>query len=434
MRLNTRLSSLGRPSLSRRERGATAVVTVILLVPVLFGAAALSIDVGNLMAERRQVQNGADAAAMVAARACVKSAAGCPAASTLTPIAGRNANDGVTDAVQVCSNPAKPLLTGVTIACLAASGEIDCPAPTARQQTFPYVEVRTQTRTTQGTTALTNKFARMLLGGSPDTAVGACARVGWGAPAGGSAGAPITISGCDWMHATGGDAGGGHGAYLPMPDYATYPSAGYGGTGVQKWPAAPATPPAQNPGGEVVLLIQNPPGGHTPPSSCSNWQGHALPGGFGLLEAVSGQPCKLKEYDFNWMHTDTGNQTDCNLSLLVGKVISLPVFDCTDDALPGLAGIPPAGDPNCDQGNGSNGWFHRQGYAYFYLSGYSVTTAGGTPNKVKSVNPNFNAFPCASSESCISGWFVQGELKDAPLGDPLGGAGDFGTYTFNYLG
>jgi Flp pilus assembly protein TadG len=418
--------------LASAERGATAVVAVVLLVPVLFGAAALSVDVGNLLAERRQVQNGADAAAMKAARAC-KTAGTCPAASTLSAIAGMNANDGRTDAVQVCSNPTKALLAGATTLCATTSGVVDCPAPTTRQQTFPYVEVRTRTRTTGGATSLTNRLAQVLVGGS-QSPVAACARVGWGAPSGGSAGAPITISGCDWMHATGGNAGGGGGAYLPMPDYTTYPSGGYGGTGAQKWPAAPATPPAQNPGGEIVLLIQNPPGGHTPPTSCPTWEGHALPGGFGLLEAPSGQPCKLKEYNFNWMHTDTGNSTACALNTLVGKVISLPVFDCTDDALPALAGIPPAGNANCDQGNGSNAWFHRQGYAYFYLSGYSLTTAGGVPNKVKSVNPNFNAFPCSSSESCISGWFVQGELKDAPLGDPLGGAGDFGTYTFNYLG
>lgn len=432
MRLIPRFAPPARRARTRRERGATAVVTIILLVPVLFGAAALSIDVGNLLAERRQVQNGADAAAMVAARACLKSGTGCPAPSTLSPIAGKNANDGVTDAVGLCGNPDN-LPTGLP-ACPTTTGVVDCPAPTARQKTFPYVEVRTQTHTTAGATALTNKFARMLVGGSPDTPVGACARVGWGAPSGGKSGAPITISGCDWMHASGGNAGGGGGSYLPMPDYTTYPSGGYGGTGTQKWPAAPAAPPTQNPGGEVVLLIQNPPGGHTPPTSCPTWQGHALPGGFGLLESVSGQPCTLKEYNFNWMHTDTGNQTSCDLSSLVGKVISLPVFDCTDDGLPGVAGIPPAGNATCDQGNGSNAWFHRQGYAYFYLSGYSVTTAGGVPNKVKSVNPNFNSFPCSSSESCISGWFVQGELKDAPLGDPLGGAGDFGTYTFNYLG
>jgi len=417
----------------RRERGATAVVTVILLVPVLFGAAALSIDVGNLMAERRQVQNGADAAAMVAARACVKSGTGCPAASTLTPIAGQNANDGVTDAIQVCSNPTKPLLTGVTVPCSTASGEIDCPAPTARQQTFPYVEVRTQTRTTSGTTALTNRFARMLVGGSSDTPVGACARVGWGAPQGGGAGAPITVSGCDWMHATGGDAGGGHGAYLPSPDYTTYPSGGYGGTGAQKWPAAPATPPAQNPGGEVILLVQNPPGGQTAPTSCPTWQGHAVSGGFGILESLSSDPCKLKEYNFNWMHTSTGNNTACDLSALVGKVISLPVFDCTAVSLPTTSAVPPPAG-TCTDGNGSNAWFHRQGYAYFYLSGYSVTTAAGISNQVKSVNPNFGQYPCTGGNSCISGWFVRGELKDAPLADPLGGAGDFGTYTFNYLG
>jgi Flp pilus assembly protein TadG len=39
----------------RREQGATSVVVIVLLVPVLFGAAALSFDLGQLLWERRQV-------------------------------------------------------------------------------------------------------------------------------------------------------------------------------------------------------------------------------------------------------------------------------------------------------------------------------------------------------------------------------------------
>lgn len=39
----------------RTERGATSVVVVVLLVPELFGAAVLSLDLGQLLWERRQV-------------------------------------------------------------------------------------------------------------------------------------------------------------------------------------------------------------------------------------------------------------------------------------------------------------------------------------------------------------------------------------------
>ena len=298
-------------------------------------------------------------------------------------------------------------------------------------KTFPYVEVKTRTRTAAGSTSLTNRFARVVAGSLGQTSVVACSRAAWGSPQGGGSGAPITVSGCDWMHATGGNVGGGGGAYWPMPNYSGSNPNGYGGSGQPGWPAAAATPPAQNPGGEVILLVQNPPGGQTAPTSCPSWQGHALPGGFGMLETQTGQPCVLKSYNYDWMHTDTGNSTACDLSSMVGKVISLPVFNCTASSLPSTSAIPPPGS-TCTEGNGSNAWFHRQGYAYFYLSGFHVTTSGGLPNTVKSLVSN--QAPCNGGASCISGWFVSGELKNAPLGAPLGGAGDFGTYTFNYLG
>ena len=166
---------------------------------------------------------------------------------------------------------------------------------------------------------------------------------------------------------------------MPMPDYTTYPSGGYGGTGTQKWPPAPATPPAQNPGGEVVLLIQNPPSGQTAPTSCPNWQGHALPGGFGLLESTS-DPCTLKTYPYNWVHTSPGNSTQCDLSNYRGKIISIPVFDCTTDYQPSTDTIPPPGSA-CVEGNGNNAWYHRQGYAYLYLSGFNLTISGASNNK-----------------------------------------------------
>ncbi|GGI04833.1 pilus assembly protein TadG-related protein [Egicoccus halophilus] len=51
----------------KEEDGAIAVVTAVVLV-VLVGMLALVLDVGNLYWERRQLQNGADAAALAAAR------------------------------------------------------------------------------------------------------------------------------------------------------------------------------------------------------------------------------------------------------------------------------------------------------------------------------------------------------------------------------
>lgn len=53
------------------ERGAVAVIIAILLV-VLLGFAALAVDVGLLYAEKAQLRNGADAAAIGIAQSCAK--------------------------------------------------------------------------------------------------------------------------------------------------------------------------------------------------------------------------------------------------------------------------------------------------------------------------------------------------------------------------
>lgn len=53
------------------QRGAVAVIIALCLV-VLMGAVALSIDVGGLLLRRREMVNGADAAALAAAQSCSK--------------------------------------------------------------------------------------------------------------------------------------------------------------------------------------------------------------------------------------------------------------------------------------------------------------------------------------------------------------------------
>lgn len=60
----------------RNERGATAVMVGLLMVPLL-GFAAIAVDAGSLYAEKRELQNGADAAALAIAQDCAMKSAGC---------------------------------------------------------------------------------------------------------------------------------------------------------------------------------------------------------------------------------------------------------------------------------------------------------------------------------------------------------------------
>lgn len=78
----------------RGDRGASAILVVVLLVPI-FGMAAMSIDVGMLYYERAQLQNAADSAALAVATKC--SVNECPASNDLTiasAFADGNAKDG----------------------------------------------------------------------------------------------------------------------------------------------------------------------------------------------------------------------------------------------------------------------------------------------------------------------------------------------------
>jgi len=65
----------------RRERGASAVVFALALIPLL-GAGAIAVDVGALYAERAQLQNGVDAAALALAAKCAKNESTCSTSAT----------------------------------------------------------------------------------------------------------------------------------------------------------------------------------------------------------------------------------------------------------------------------------------------------------------------------------------------------------------
>lgn len=437
----------------RRDRGVAALIVAILFAGgALIACAAFTVDLGSWYGVRRQMQNASDAVSLSLAQVCATNAAKCnsnganqPAvvgATTFGQLVTSNTSYasqalnanlknvyGVPDGTRgACGwrTPSTGLSAGSALpACsrpTSATPLSSCPQLPQYLQSnidIPYVEAYTEAQ-------VSSFFARAVTG-SPPSGMSTCARVAWGSPGGlGETDLPLTVSGCDWMHATGGTIGGGGGTYYPGPVYGTPGGTiyGYGGTGQPPWPAAAATPPAQTAGGEVIMLIQNPPAGQTQPTACPSWQGHTLPGGFGVLDTTA-DPCVAKQYQFNWLHTATGNNVGCNLDNLLGKVLHIPVFDCTYTSLPS-AEYPPNG-ADCVTGNGNNAWYHRVGYAAFYLSGYSVNVTSGLPNKHKSLVSD--QFPCNGGDRCISGWFVTDQLQASYILGPPSGSGYFGTYT-----
>jgi Flp pilus assembly protein TadG len=144
------------------ERGASAVLFALLLVPML-GFAAIAVDIGALYAERARLQISADAAALAVAQDCARGNCGNMLATAQNLV---TANAG----------PARA-------------------AP-------PVLSSRPLSVTVSGSTPQQHWFAPVL--GHDSTQVSASATVGWGAPGAGIAVLPLTFSWCEFAQQTGG--------------------------------------------------------------------------------------------------------------------------------------------------------------------------------------------------------------------------------------
>ena len=122
---------------------------------VVLGFAAVSIDVGSLMWERRQVQNGADAAALSMAKTCAEDPAKCVAGGADQPLLDTLNNNNAKDLAGGFDNTAYPSGLCGRANTLPGVRRLDrCAAPTARNSprvwpptpSVPYVEAHTQTQ------------------------------------------------------------------------------------------------------------------------------------------------------------------------------------------------------------------------------------------------------------------------------------------------
>ncbi|MGY1913958.1 pilus assembly protein TadG-related protein [Blastococcus sp. SYSU DS0973] len=150
----------------RDERGASAVLIALLMIPLL-GFGALAVDVAALYSEKQQLQNGADAAALAIAHDCASALPACGVAQATA--------DTLTEANYDEAGSAH----GV---------------PTV---TFGTNEVTVTNPGTQG-----HWLAPIL--GFESTDVSASATVRWGAAGGGTAVLPLAFSWCAFEQQTGG--------------------------------------------------------------------------------------------------------------------------------------------------------------------------------------------------------------------------------------
>lgn len=195
----------------RRDRGAVSTIVVTLFFcggsSVILAMLAMSVDVGNVLAERRQLQNGADAASMMLAQQCAKkNTAVCApgVVSGIANIASANAADQKSAIASVCFNN----VPGVSIQPCPTSANSDAgdlgkcnPLPLGVPATTSYVQVTTSTLTDSGSTLFT-PFARALASSGSGPTVIACARAAWGPPKGTGPTLPLIITRCAYDGST----------------------------------------------------------------------------------------------------------------------------------------------------------------------------------------------------------------------------------------
>ncbi|MEU8225639.1 pilus assembly protein TadG-related protein [Kribbella sp. NPDC048915] len=346
------------------DRGAVGVLVGLLMATgVLLGMAALTVDVGLLYQERAELQNGADAGSIAVAKTCVQDNS-CDSAKAVG-YANANAKDGISDVTSVCgSGPNLP-------ACPGPSGPMDCPAPAPAKN---YVDVRTATRTTGGSTLLPPVFARALAGnaGASGNTVHACARAQWGPAAQSANSLAMTLSQCAWSQATGG------------------------------------TPPTY--GVMARIFVRDAPNAPT----CA---GLSRPGEFGWLSDSGGCQAAIDLTQSGYITgSDPGKNVTaaCRAALQSyvtnGTTIFIPIFDTTS-------------------GTGSGATYHLVGLAAFVMTGYAnmnpLTDTIPAPF-TKADCPNGGTTP-----SCIFGYFTQALV---PVSTTIGTGPDFGAYVIRLAG
>ncbi|MBT8214512.1 MAG: hypothetical protein KJP12_04740, partial [Acidimicrobiia bacterium] len=361
-----------------REEGATLVFVAVILVALL-ALAAFAVDFGRMYEERRQLQNGADAAAVAIAEDCARGL--CDGAYDEYAVAeiyvDSNARDNTANAWLV---------------------DLDLAAQT--------VTVHNRTEDPGGDNQFDMLFAGVV--GFDGFTVGAQATVAWGGLASPIATIPIIISECEWQRPY---WEGGAGAKVPAPtdpaeaaawhlfDDVTATAKPWTTPFADWWTNYPAGPPSTFPAAwttptiidmdadgsddrvvaspflsgttpapvPVVLTFHD--GGTTDPCAAVAGQDSdgdgMLSGGFGWLDIddTADFPCKTEVYD-GLVGADPGSSpsTGCDKNDLadlllgtdrMGTTVFVPYFD--DET--GL--------------NGSNGEYHIAGQGAFYIVGYN---------------------------------------------------------------
>jgi len=293
----------------QRDEGAVIVWVAVMLV-TLFGVGALVIDIARLYVERRELQNGADAAALAVAQDCALGDCGTEGA-TAKNYADLNANDGVSaiESGTPCGNG--PGLSACTDG-----------APAGADGATGWVRVRTSTLTGDGDDQVSFLLAP-IISALTGKKVRASATAAWG-PLQTATTLPFTFSECEFNNLPADDTG--------FPVGTTYVYSKAGGQNADPLPGCESRVPS----------------------------GGTVEGGFGWL-TTSGGECSV-ELDVGDTITgpgDPGNdnllkKSPCSESLVQNQEVLLPLFSAVD-------------------GTGGNATYTIIGFVGFVVTGYRLS-------------------------------------------------------------
>ncbi len=297
--------------IERNERGAMAIAIAIMTL-VIGAVAMIVVDAGAIYEERRDLQTGAEFAALEVATRCAAGDLSCPDSVGAQPFAdsraSANANDlaATVNAADIVFSPAE---------CSGLPNEVRVTAHT--EDAGPNVDGDTGT--------VDHWFARLF--GNAGTAVSADACAAWGNP-GGAGALPITFSVCEWDDMTGG--GTVWGVYNII--YLHNTTGGGGDIG--------GNPNA----GECEFG----------PGQDIDGSGDRGPGGFGYLESTNCY-AEINAGGFVEGRPGTGNPQQvlgCSLGGVLHQQILIPIFDDLVDS------------SYCP---GTHACYHIYGFASFYV-------------------------------------------------------------------
>ncbi len=275
---------------------------------VIFGFAALVIDMGRIYVERNALQNGADAAALAIASDCAEGHCGGSYDEFAVADMYADANSG-DDTATVLDVQINPSLREVT--------------------------VTVGTEEPGGANAMDMLFASMV--GAEDVTVSASATVQWGAP-GSLISFPLTMSKCEWTE------------YGELGFADTSPQGYLHRAAAVREGELPPTAGYQYRAQSVTIYF------HGATTCHDSSSGQDLPGGFGWLDA-DGNECAVKLHKGGNAAVDPGSSParGCDASDvagMLGTVQILPVFD-------GYTG------------QGNNGEYQVSGFGSLYVTGYN---------------------------------------------------------------